>query len=90
MRFTGRLADVRARYARLGLLFPPAARYEGAVVISADRMVWSRFVMGVGDDSYGIWRRRRRGPALETFPLTNAGFDEMRRRFWDLHGGQPG
>ena len=90
MRFTGPLADVRARYARLGMLFPPAARYEGAIVVAADRTVWSRFLMGVGEDAYGIWLRRHRGPAIETFPLTNAGFDEMRRRFWELNGGQPG
>jgi hypothetical protein len=90
LRFTGELADVRAGHARLGLLFPPDDRYEGAVVIAADPMVWSPFVIGVGDDSYGIWRRRDRGPAIETFPLTNAGFDEMRRRFWELDGGQPG
>ena len=89
MRFTGPLADVRAEHARLGMLFPPAARYEGAVVISADRMVWSRFVMGAGDDSYGIWRRRHRGPAVEIFPMTNEGMDTMRRRFWELNGRQP-
>jgi hypothetical protein len=85
-RFSGPLADVRARYARLGLLFPPAARYQGAIVVAADRMVWSRFLMGVGEDAYGIWRRRHRGPAIETFPLTNEGMDEMRRRFWELNG----
>ncbi len=86
LRFSGPQADVRATYARLGLLFPPAARYEGATIVQADRMVWCPVVMGVGDDSYGIWRRRHRGTAIETFPLSSSGMDAMRRRFWELSG----
>jgi hypothetical protein len=85
-RFSGPDADVRAEHAQFGRLFPPADRYQGAVVIASDRMAWSPVAMGAGEDFYGIWRRRRRGAPIETFPLTITGMDAMRGRFWELNG----
>lgn len=89
VRFSGRMADLRAAHAQLGMLFPPAERYEGAIVMQTGRIPWTRVVMGVAQDSYGIWRRRHRGPPIETFPFGTRGLDAMRRRFWELNGRAP-
>jgi hypothetical protein len=43
-----------------------------------------RYVLGQGEDFYGIWDRESPGRPAETFPLTDAGLQEATRRFAQL------
>jgi hypothetical protein len=39
-----------------------------------------RYVLGEGEDFYGIWDRRSPGKPVETFDLTDAGLTDARKR----------
>jgi hypothetical protein len=45
-------------------------------------------LIGAGEDYYAIWSWSG-GPPIETFPLDLSGFDEVRRRAWQLNGHDP-
>jgi len=43
-----------------------------------------RYILGEGEESYGIWDRRGRDEPLERFPFTAEGFDAAQARFAEL------
>jgi hypothetical protein len=43
-----------------------------------------RYILGEGEESYGIWDRRGRDEPLERFPFTEEGFDAAQARFAEL------
>ena len=61
---------------------PPEARAgEGAVRFSHSGF---RYVLGYGDDFFGIWGRDRPGAPLERYPRTDQGWVEAWNRFHSL------
>ena len=48
-----------------------------------------RYVIGHGDDFYGIWDSEAPGEPVERFPLTDAAWEEAWARFQQLEGQLP-
>jgi hypothetical protein len=44
----------------------------------------NRYVLGAGDDYYGIWDKQGRKEAIHRFPGTDVGLTQAEERFWAL------